>query len=140
MQFGAQLSFPLPAAAREPFAAQVADFSSGREFGQFGEGAGQDRAAALPLAGSAERAADRMIHECRARRGDCPHNVMNGADDQRGNTSAFDYVSDETDGLVAERSVWNQEGEIGVRLKEFARDGWRKLVFDLLVRAHPAHK
>jgi hypothetical protein len=53
-----------------------------------------------------------MVDESGARRCDFAHDVVRRADDQRRNSSAFDDMGDETDGLMAERSVGNEQGEI----------------------------
>lgn len=53
-----------------------------------------------------------MIDEGRTRRRDFTHDVMGRADDQGGNAGPFDDMSDETDGLVAERSVRDEQSQI----------------------------
>jgi len=59
-----------------------------------------------------ESATDGMIDKSRARGRDFAHDIERGADDQCGNASAFDHVSDETDGLVTKGSIGDEEGEI----------------------------
>ena len=88
----------------------------------------------------AKRPAHRMIDEGRARRTNSAHDVMSCADDQSWNVPAFDHVSDETDGLMAEGSVGHEKGEIELGLLELGGQRGRKLVFDLAVRAHSAHE
>jgi len=63
-----------------------------------------------------ERAADWMIDKDRPRGCDFAHDIVSGADHQCRNAAGFDYVSDETDGLVAERSVGDQQCEVDFRL------------------------
>ena len=69
----------------------------------------------------AEGAADRMIDKDRPRRGDFAHDIVRGADHQSRNASGFDHVSDETDGLVAERSIGNEQSEVDFRLLSSGR-------------------
>ena len=57
-----------------------------------------------------------MIDEGRARRRDLAHDVVRRADHQCRDAAGFDHVGDETDGLMAERSVGNEQGEIDLRL------------------------
>jgi hypothetical protein len=52
-----------------------------------------------------------MVDESGARRCDFAHDVVRRADDQRRNSSAFDDMGDETDGLMAEGSVGDQQRE-----------------------------
>jgi hypothetical protein len=53
-----------------------------------------------------------MIDEGRTRRRDFTHDVMRRADDQGANAAPFDDVSDETDGLMAERSIRDEQSQI----------------------------
>jgi hypothetical protein len=119
-QLRPELGFPFASTARQPLAAEIADLAAGSELRQLGQRAAQDGAAASAVMRRPERSADRMIDKRRARRGDCAHNVVRSADHQCGNAAALDYVSDETDGLMAERSVGNEQREIDARLRELA--------------------
>ncbi len=56
----------------------------------------------------------RVIDESPARRRDLRHDVEGRADHERRNTLGFDDVSDETDGLVAKRSIRNEQRQIHV--------------------------
>ena len=62
--------------------------------------------------GRPESAAHGVVDKERARRRDFAHDVKRRANNQRGNASAFDDMSDETDGLVTKRSIGDEEGEI----------------------------
>jgi len=62
--------------------------------------------------GRAESATDGVVDKNRARRRDFAHDVERRANDQRGNASTLDNVSDETDGLVAKGSIGDEEDEI----------------------------
>lgn len=139
-QLGAQLGLPFAPAAGQPLAAEVANLPRGRKLREFGESASQNRAAAFPLLGRAEGPADGMIHEGSPRRSHFAHDVVSGPDDQGGDASTLDHVCDETNGLMTEGSIGNQEGEIHAALRDLVGEGRSKLVFDLCVRAHPAHE
>ena len=84
--------------------------------------------------------ADRMIDKRRSRRRDFAHNVVRRADHQRGDAASLDHVRDETDGLMAERSVRNEQGEIDVRFGEFVGQRGCKLVLNLPMPADAAHE
>jgi len=86
------------------------------KLGKLFQGAGEDRLVAGAIVGWAKGAAHRMIDEDRPRRGDYAHDVVGGADHQRRNALAFDDMGDETDGLMAERSVGHEQGEIDLCL------------------------
>jgi hypothetical protein len=43
------------------------------------------------------------------------HDVVRRADDQRRDSMLFDHVRDETDGLMAERSIGDEQGEVNGR-------------------------
>ena len=62
--------------------------------------------------GWTEGSADGVIDEDGSRRCDFAHNVQDGAYHQRWSASRFDNVSDETDGLMAKRSIGYEQGEI----------------------------
>ena len=59
-----------------------------------------------------------MIDKGGARRGDSAHDVVCGADHQRGDAAGFDHVSDETDGLMTEGSVRHKQREIDLGGKQ----------------------
>ena len=63
-----------------------------------------------------EGAANRMIDERGARRRDFAHDVMGRADHQCRYALAFDDMGNETDGLMAEGSIGNQQREIDLGL------------------------
>ena len=88
----------------------------------------------------AEGSGDGMIDERRARRNNLAHDVVGRADNQGWNTARFDDVSDETDGLMAERSIRDQQGEVHIRRCQLGGERGRKLTLDFLVPAHPAHE
>ena len=60
-----------------------------------------------------------MIDEGRPRRRDLSHDIVRRADDQSRNASAFDHVGDETDGLMAKRSIGNEQSQVDRGLLQF---------------------
>jgi len=138
--FRAQLVFPTAAAVRQPLATQVANLARATKARQLIQGSFQNRFIARTIVWRTEGASHRMIHEGGARRGDSAHDVVHGADDQSGDAARFDDVGDETDGLMTEGSVGNQQREIHPRASEFLRDRRRKLSFNFLVFPHSAHE
>jgi len=138
--FGAQFRFPLAAASGRPLAADVADFAAVTEPRQLRQCSRKHRMAARAVVRRPESAADRMIDECRARWRDLAHDVVCGTNDQSGNTAPFDDMRDETDGLMTEGSIGNEQGDIDARCGELVGKRRCKLVFDLLMPAHSAHK
>ena len=63
---------------------------------------------AFPVMGRTEGATNWVIDKSGTRRSNATHDVVRRADDQRRNVTRFNDVSDETDGLMAERSVGHQ--------------------------------
>ena len=73
-----------------------------------------------------ESPADRMIDEGRPRRGDLIHDIVRRADDQSRNALAFDHVGDETDGLVAKRSIGDEQSQVDLGLPQFSGERRRE--------------
>jgi hypothetical protein len=71
---------------------------------------------ACAVAGTAEGATHGMIDKDGARRWNYGHDVENRADDEGGNSTGLDPMSDETDGLVAKGSIGYQQGKIDTGL------------------------
>ena len=138
--FGAQLRFPLATASGGPLAADIADFSAVTEPRQLRQGSRKHRMAARAVVRRPESAADRMVHECRARRRDLAHDIVCGPNDQRGNAAPFDDMRDETDGLMTEGSIGNEQGDIDARCGELVGKRGCEVVLNLLMPAHPAHE
>ncbi len=67
----------------------------------------------------AKGATDGMIDKNSARRRDMGHDVQDRSNNQSRDVMAFDGMGDETDGLVAEGSIGDQQGKINVGLLEF---------------------
>ena len=115
------------------------NLTGAREFRQLSECSGKNRLVALPVIGRTENAADWMIDEGGARRGDLAHDVMGRADDQCRNSAGFDHMSDETDGLVAERSVGDLQAQIDFSFLKSPPNSRSKLVFYHCVSSNAAH-
>lgn len=137
---GAQIGFPFPPAAGQPPALQVANLSGESEFRQLRQRPLQYDPVTRAVARRSERPSHRMIHERGPGRRDLAHDVVGRADDQRRNAASFDRVGDETDGLMTEGSVGDEQGEIDPRLRELVGERGSKLILDLFMPAHPAHK
>lgn len=90
--------------------------------------------------GRTEGATHRMIDEGGARWRDFAHDVVDGADHQGRDALAFNHMRDETDGLMTEGSIGNQQRQIHLGLLQVKGEGRRELVFDLLVPPHTAHE
>ena len=81
-----------------------------------------------------------MIGEGCPRRRHLSHDVVRRADDQSRNTLGFDHVGDETDGLMAKRSIGNEQSQVDLCLLQFSGERQRKRVFNFLMAPHAAHE
>jgi len=81
-----------------------------------------------------------MIDEGCPRRRHLSHDVVRRADDQSRNALAFDHVGDETDGLVAKRSIGDEQSQVDLGLPQFSGEHRRKRVFNFLMAPHAAHE
>ena len=81
-----------------------------------------------------------MIDEGRPRRRDLSQDIVRRADDQSWNASAFDHVGDETDGLMAKRSIGNEQSQVDPGLLQFSGERRRECVFNFLMAPHAAHE
>ena len=86
------------------------------EFRQFSERSGENCLVARPIIWRPKGTADRMVDEGGTGRGDLAHDVMGCANNQCGNALVFNNMSDETDGLMAEGSIGNEQGKINLQL------------------------
>ena len=110
---------------------RIVNFTALSEVWQFGQRSSQNRFVARAVVRRAEGAADGVFNNNRARRCDLLHDVEGRADHQGGNFHTFDDVGDETDGLVAKRSVGHQQCQIHLRAPQLFNDGRGQLVFYL---------
>jgi hypothetical protein len=138
--FGAQFSLPGATGVGRPVAAEVVNLGRAREFRQLSECCGKNRLVALPIVRRSEGAADWMIDEGGARRGDFAHDVVGRADDQRRDSTGFDHMGDETDGLMTKRSIGNQQGKIDFGFFQVNSNRWRQFVFDFCMFAQSSHE
>jgi hypothetical protein len=120
--------------------ARVANLAWTGEARELGQNAGQDRFIALPVVRLAECPADGMIDEDGARGRDFAHDVEDGAGDQGGDFPALYDVGDETDGLVTEGSIGDQQRQVYSGRLELARYRRRDLVLDFLMATKAAHE
>jgi hypothetical protein len=81
-----------------------------------------------------------MIDEGGARRRDLSQDIVRRADDQSRNASAFDHVGDETDGLMAKRSIGNEQSQVDPGLLQFLGERLRERVFNFFMAPHAAHE
>lgn len=138
--FHAQFSFPGAAAVGRPIAVEISNLARASEMFQLRQCSVQDGFIALPMMGRTESAADGVVDKRCARRHDSAHDIVCRADHERWNSCGFDHVGNETDGLVAKRSVGHEQREIDLGLAQFIGDGRREVVFDSLRLPHTAHE
>ena len=81
-----------------------------------------------------------MIDEGRPRRRDLSQDIVRRAEDQSRNALAFDHVGDETDGLMAKRSIGNEQSQVDPGLLQFLGERRRKRVFNFFMAPHAAHE
>jgi len=81
-----------------------------------------------------------MIDKNGARRPDLGHDVEHCADNEGWNSMALDDMGDETDRLMAEGSVGDQQCQIHARLRESICYSGRQLLLDRMVGAHASHE
>jgi hypothetical protein len=82
----------------------------------------------------------RMVDKRGSRRRDFAHDIVSRAGDERRDALTFEDVGDETDRLMAERSVGHEQGEIDLSIRQFSRQRRRELVLNGPVLAHAAHE
>ena len=106
----------------------------------FSQGFNQNRFIARPIMRWTECPAHGVIDKSAARGRDFQHDIERGADYERGNALGFDDVGDETDGLVAKRSIRHQQRRIHLGALQFAGNGGGDFGLDLLVATEPSHE
>lgn len=137
--FRAQFVLPGATAVDCPLKSRVANLPGLGEVRQLRQYPRQYLFIAPALMGRAEGAAHRMIDKDRPWRDDLPDNIVGRARQQRRNALIFDDMGDETDGLVAEGSVGNEQCKVDLRTDQVLRDGGRQLGFNFLLTPDPAH-
>ena len=116
------------------------NLTGARESRQLSKCSGKNRLVALTIVRRTEGAADRMVDEGGARRGNLAHDVVGRADDQSRDSSGFDHMGDETDGLMTERSIRNQQGKIDLDFFQVMGHRGRQLLFNFCMFAQTAHE
>jgi len=109
---GKQVVLPGAAPADGPLKSRIADFVRAGEPRQFFKRAGEHNFVADAVVGRAKGPAHRMIDKDCAGRRDFTHDIVRRADHHGRNTLAFDDMGDETDGLMAERSIGHEQREV----------------------------
>lgn len=137
--FRPQFVFPGAAAVGCPHKPRVADLAGSGEFRQLRQHPRQDRFVARAVMGRAEGAAHGVIDKNRARRRDLADNIEGRARQQCRNTLIFNHMRDETNGLVAKRSIRHQQCQVNFDLGHFPGDGGSQFGFNLLLAPDPAH-
>lgn len=138
--FCAQFVFPGPAAAGSPCATEIANLTSLRELWQLFQRFLQNNLSTRRVVRRPEGPADGMVDKNRARRCDFAHDIERRADHQRRYASSFDHMGYETDGLMTEGSIGNQQGEVDFGLDQVLGDSRSELGFDLVMLPDAAHE
>ena len=138
--FRAQIIFPRAAAVGVPLEAGITNLAGAAKVRNLSQRAGQNRFIARAIVRRAESAPDRMIDKNGAWGRDFTHDVEGRSDDQRGDASLFNDMSDETDGLMAKGSVGHEQCQVHLRLRQFTGDSWRQLIFNFLMLPQSAHE
>ena len=107
---------------------------------QFSQRLDQNRFVARPVMRRAERPSHGVIDESAARRRNFGHDVERRADHERGNALGFHDMRDETDGLVAKRSIGDDQRHIHFGSLQITGDGGSDFALDLLMAPEPAHE
>ncbi len=87
-----------------------------------------------------KRPAHRMIDKRRPRRPGFFHDVECRANHERGNAAGFNDVGDETDGLVAKRSIGDEQRQIHCGRLKFSCYGGRQIALYFAVAPQASHK
>ena len=81
-----------------------------------------------------------MVDESGARWRDFAHDVVCRADHERWYAAAFDDVGDETDGLVAEGSIGDEQCEIDSSICQFLGERGSEIILNHVLCADAAHE
>jgi hypothetical protein len=92
------------------------------------------------VARTAKGATHRMINKDGAGRPDLSHDVEDCTDNKGWDSVTLDDMGDETDGLVAEGSVGDEQCQIHARFRESTCYSGRQLPLDRMVGAHGPHE
>ena len=119
---------------------KIADLARANEVWQFHEGCGENLFMLLAVSRTAKSTTHRMIDEECARRRDFDQDVQDGADHQCRDRMAFDDMGDETDGLMAEGSVWDEQCQVNAGLPQLSSNRRGEFDLDLLMAPDAALK
>ena len=137
--FCAQLVFPCAAAAG-PVAMQITNFTGIGEQRPFSKRFIENDFVARTIMRRAECPAHGVINKSAARGSNLGHNIKRRADHEGGKPLGLDDVRDETDGLMAKRSIRRQQRRIHLRALQFAGNSRSDFALDFLVTAQPTHE
>ena len=132
--------FPSAAAVVFPLAAYIANFARADEQRQLRQRLAENCQIALSVVWRSEGASYGMVNKNGTRRSHFLHDIERGADNQGGNAGVFDHVSDKTDGLMAERSIGDEQGQINCGRLKFFCYGGRQIAFDFAVTPQASHE
>ena len=137
--FRAQVVFPSAAAIRCPLKSRIADLIGSSEVLELRQYLFQDSLITAVVVGRPEGSPYRVINEYCPGWGDLAHDIERRARYQSGNALGFERVRNETDGLVTERSVGDEQRQINFELGQFASDNRRQLAFNFPLAPDAAH-
>src|SRR5262245_45437935 len=92
------------------------------------------------VAGAAKGPTHGVIDKNRPWRRDFKHDVQSRSNNQSRDVTAFDDMGDETDGLMAEGSIRDEQSQINGRLLQLPSYRRGQFVFDLVMLPDAAHK
>jgi hypothetical protein len=95
-----------------PLTLYIVDLIATGKFRYFVKRGSQNRLVAIAVMRWPEGSAYRVIDKDSSRRCHFAHYVQSGADHQGWNAARLNNMGDETDGLMAKRSIGHQQGEI----------------------------
>jgi hypothetical protein len=137
--FRAQFVFPSAAAICCPLKSQVVDLIGSSKVWELRQYFFQDYLITAVVVGRPEGSPHRVINEHCPGWGDLAHDIQRRARYQSRNALGFNRVRDETDGLVTERSVGDEQRQINFELGQFASDDRRQLPFNFLLEPDSTH-
>ena len=114
-QFRSELFFPCAVRIVLPLTARAADLTGSSKTRQLMETSQQNGFIARPIHWRSKCPPDRMIDEDTSGRSNFAHDVESCADDQCRNPLGLYDVCNQTDGLVAERSIGYEQDEVHCR-------------------------
>ena len=108
----AQFVFPCAAAIGRPVNVRIANLTGSCKVRQFPHRLPEHCFVTLAILRWSKSTSHRVIDKHRAWRRDLGKDIEHRADDQSRNAAAFNHMRNETDGLMAERSIRYEQGQI----------------------------